>query len=218
MGLRSNIVRWIAIAILLYVVISAARIGAADLFSVYARDEMYAWSTGKSRPDAASLDNVSRALATARMISPGDPNHYEDMANLALIRAGMFGVTESARDALVAEGIERIHMAIALRPVSAYSWATLLLLKRERAEYDPEFVHALERAVTLGPWEPEVQLIVADVGASAWAALPQGAQEMVRENFVRGMKRQARQMLAISAAHRDDCNSPRARLNAGCQR
>jgi len=40
--------------------------------------------------------------------------------------------------------------------------------------------------------------------------LTRAEQEMVRENFVRGMKRQAATMISIAQSHRNDCNGERA--------
>lgn len=216
--LRGKVVLWGFGVFLSYVIISAARIGAADLLSGYARNELQAWSSNAIRPDVAAVDRVSRALDAARLIAPDNPDHYEHLARLALVRSGMPGISESGKDLQLVYGLEQIHKAIALRPVSPYSWVIMLQLKRERAEYDPEFFHGLERAVTLGPWEPAVQLVVADVGLSAWAALPSAEQEMVRGNMVRGVKRQAKQMISIVRMHRNDCNGERARLNAGCSK
>lgn len=216
--LRSKVVLWVCGVFLLYVIISAARIGAADLLSGYAGSEFQAWSSGAIRPDVSAVDSVARALDVVRLIAPDNPDHHEYLARLALVRSGMGGASESERNLQLAYGLEQIHRAIALRPVSPYSWVIMLQLKRERAEYDPEFFHGLERAVTLGPWEPAVQLIVADVGLSAWAALPHAEQEMVRGNMARGVKRQAKQMISILRMHRNDCNGERAGLNAGCSR
>ena len=216
--LRKKSVPWALGTFLLFVIFSAARIGAADLLSGYARNEMHTWSISAAHPDVATLESVARVLGMARLIAPGNPDHYEDLARLALVRSGMPGVNDAERNDRLLEGLVLIRQAITLRPVSSYSWAALLLLKRERAEYDAEFRHALERAVTLGPWELEVQRIVADVGMSAWAALKRAEQEMVRENFVRGMKRQATSMVSIAQSHLNDCNGERAKLNAGCSR
>lgn len=216
--LRSKSVLWASGAFLLFIIFLAVRIGVADLLSKSARNEMYAWSTSKVRPDVSAVDSVSATLGKARLISPGNPDHYEDMARLALVRSGMPGVSDAERNAQLLQGVEQIRAAIALRPASPYSWATLLLLKRERGEYDAEFRLALERAVTLGAWEPAVQPVVADVGLSAWAALPGAWQEMVRENFVRGMKWQANTMIAVAQSHLNDCKGARAKLNAGCPR
>ena len=164
------------------------------------------------------LESVACALGLARLIAPGNPDTHEDMARLALVRSGMQGINDVEKNTRLMQGLLQIRQAITLRPVSSYSWVTLLLLKRERAEYDAEFRHALERAVTLGPWEPDVQRVVAEVGMSAWAVLPRAEQEMVRENMVRGMRRQAATMISIAQARRNDCNGERAKLNAGCSR
>jgi hypothetical protein len=61
-----------------------------------------------------------------------------------------------------------------------------------------------------------VQPIVADVGLSAWTALPIAEQEMVRKNFVRGMKRQAEVMISIAKSHQNDCKGAHANQNADC--
>lgn len=216
--LRRKFLMWGTALFLLFVILSAARIGAADLLSNYARDEMFAWSGLKMPPETTSMDNVSNILDWVSMISPGDPGHYEDLSRLALIRSGIPGVTEAQKNAHLEESLVRIRQAIALRPVSSYSWSTLLMIKRERMEYDSEFRHALERATTMGPWEPQVQLIVADVGLTAWAALPYAEREMVRLNFVRGMIHQSNAMIAIAQSHQNDCNGTRAKFNAGCPR
>lgn len=216
--LRSKVALWVCYFFLSYVIISAVRIGVADLLSGYAESELQAWSSSTIRSDASAVDNVSRALGVARLIAPDNPDHHEHLARLALVRSGMPGISESERNLHLVYGLEQIRKAIDLRPVSPYSWVIMLQLKRQRAEYDPEFFHGLERAVTLGPWEPAVQLIIADVGLSAWAALPSAEQEMMKANFARGVKRQAKQIISIFRMHRNVCNGERTQLNVGCSR
>ncbi len=213
--LYGNIVLWVVGAFLIFVIFSAARIGAADLLSGYARDEMDAWSSSATRPDSSVMADVSRALGVARWIAPGNPDLYEDMARLALVRSGMPDINNAERNTTLREGLTLIRQAIVLRPVSTNSWGILLRLKKELGEYDTEFRRGLERAVTLGPWEPELQPVVAEAGLSAWAVLPVAEREMVRMNFVRGMKRQADTMISIAQSHRDNCNGERT--NMGCR-
>jgi hypothetical protein len=200
----------------LFLFISAVRIGSADLLSKYIKSEIEDLSTSSARPDVSAIESLNRLLNLTRFISPADPDHLEDQAHLALMYAGLPGISATERDSHLALGIEQIHAAIALRPVSAYSWATLLLLKRAQANYEAEFRHALERSVTLGPWETEVQPIVADVGLSAWVALPLAEQEMIRENFLRGMKRQPEVMIAVAQAHQNNCPDAQIEPNTGC--
>jgi len=191
--------------ILLFLILSAARTGVADLLSRYARNEIDTWSVSAPAPKESALESLSNVLGVARFISPGNPDHLEDLARISLLYARLPQVSSAERDLQLAQGLAYIRSAIALRPVSSYSWASLLLLKREQGVYDEEFRHALARSVILGPWEPDVVPVVADVGLSAWAALPIPEQEMVRENFVRGMKRQSEAMIAIAQAHQNSC-------------
>jgi hypothetical protein len=213
---RKKVLVAIGSLIILFFLFSAVRIGTADLLSKYLKNEIEDLSTSTASPDVSAIESLNRVLSVARFISPEDPDHLEDLAHLALSYATLPGLDAAKRAAQLSKGIEHIHDAIALRPVSAYAWASLLLLKREQGSYDAEFRHALERTVTLGPWETELQPIVADVGLSAWAALPLAEQEMVRENFVRGMKRQPDVMIAISQSHQDDCKGEQAAINAAC--
>jgi hypothetical protein len=212
---RGNGVRWIAGAFLVFVIFSAARIGVADLLVKHAENEMGARPADAVRPDATALDEAYRALDRARRIAPDDPAPYENLARLALLRTDAPDIGGAKKNALLKESLAPVRRAIALCPVSPYGWAILLRIKQGLGEYDAEFRRALSRATTLGPWEPEVQPIVADAGLSAWAVLPEAEREMLREDFVRGMKRQADTMLAIARAHHDDCRA--GHNDAGCK-
>lgn len=215
---RHRITLWLAVSFLFFVIVSAARIGVADLIEKSAREKIFSWSAIAPSSVSTSLDNVSSQLDAVRLLASDNPDYYEDMASLAMMRSAMPGTNKADRNERLTEGFALIRQAIALRPVSPYAWAMLLQLKRERGEYDAEFRHALERAVTLGPWEPQVQLVVADVGQTAWAALPPLEQDMLQENLVRGMKRQASSIISIVQSHLKDCNSSRATINAGCSK
>lgn len=210
---------WVATAVLLYVFLSAVRHGAAELFSLYAREDLGIWSSRTYPPSLLEVEDASRLMEAARFLVADNPDHLEDMARLYLVRASLVGVSPSERQSNLLSGLTEVRQAISLRPVSAYSWMILSMLKRELGEFDAEFRNALQQAVVLGPWEPEVQQSIADVGLSAWAALPKPEQELVRNNFVRGMKHQSREMLAIVQAHQNDCADvdEHGQLKAGCR-
>jgi hypothetical protein len=213
-----NLLLALSTIIFLFLFFSAARIGATALLTGYIRTEIDTWAASSVLPDLPAVENLNRVLGVVRFISPNNPDNLEDQAHLALVYSGLPNISATERANQLNNGVAQIKAAIALRPVSSYSWATLLLLKRAQASFDAEFRHALERTVTLGPWEPDVQPIVADVGLSAWTALPIAEQEMVRENFVRGMKRQADVMIAIAQSHQQNCNGTQAKPNAGCEK
>jgi len=200
---RNKIIVWISITFLFYLIFSAVRIGAADLLSKYARNEMGTWAL--SAPDSSELTKVYRVINMARLIAPDMPDSYEDLARLYLARSRT--LNGAARSASLKEGIVLIRQAIVLRPISPYSWTILMQFKSELGEYDVEFRRALERAVSLGPWESWVQPIVAEVGLRAWESLVSAEQEMVRKNFVRGLKRQAETMMNIAKEQRRRCHN-----------
>jgi hypothetical protein len=78
------------------------------------------------------------------------------------------------------------------RPVSAYAWANIVIMKHHLKQYDAQFFKALETAILLGPWEPFVQLTVAEVGLANWDRLPPKTQFTVLTMIEKGMRRQSK--------------------------
>ena len=206
---------WVAVAILLFVIVSAARSVAAELFSLAASRTMQGWESVRQSPSVAQVESVARRFEFARFMANDDPVHHENIARLSLLRAALPDVTPAERKSLLQLGMSEIRTAIALRPVSPYSWTILLLIKRELDEFDAEFRHALHRAVELGPWEPELLTSLADVGLSAWVKMPAAKQALIQQVFVRGMERQSNLMRDVALAHRHECAT---RATGGKQR
>lgn len=200
----------------IFLIFSAIRIGTSDLITRYTRSQFDTWAESKTIPDVSELENLTQVLGVARLVAPDNPDHLEDLARINLIHARLIKSNIAERSSLLERGVAFMRSAIFMRPVSADSWATLLLLKNEQGAYDEEFRHALARSVTLGPWEPEVIPVVADVGLSSWVTLPMAEQELVRENFLRGMKRQDEVMIAIAQSHQIDCSGEQAKLKPEC--
>lgn len=198
-----KILPWVFATLMLFAIVSAVRIGTADLLCGYATDSMATWPAAE--PDASQLAGVSRVLDAAHWVTPDNPDVYENLARVEMLRAGMRSADDTARNAALRNGLELVRHAIALRPASPYGWAILLQLKNALGEYDAEFRRSLERTVTLGPWEPELQVAVADAGLGAWAALPEAERKLVGEDIRRGMMRQPGAMFAIARAHLDVC-------------
>lgn len=204
---------WITVVFLLFVLISAFRLGVAELFALSARQEMEGWGDANQPPSIEQVETVAHRFEIARFLSNGNPDHYEYLARLSLVRVTQAGMQPDVKRTQLLAGLTDIRTAIRLRPVSPYSWTILLLLKRDLHEYDAEFRFALHRAVELGPWEPQLLSLLADVGLSAWDTMPEEEQALVQQVFVRGMQRQAKQMGDVATAHRNPC----AEKQAGCQ-
>jgi hypothetical protein len=88
-----------------------------------------------------------------------------------------------------------------MRPGSPYAWASIALLKLRLGQMDAEFYGALERAAQFGPWEPAVQVAIADAGLAAWRRLAPPAKALVVADLERALLRQAPEIRRIAAAH-----------------
>lgn len=84
--------------------------------------------------------------------------------------------------------IDSYRRAAELRPAWPLGWAELARQKAMLGQDDAEFSLALQRALTLGPYEESVAVLVADIATFAWpsiAADPE-LQEMILASLARG--------------------------------
>lgn len=98
--------------------------------------------------------------------------------------------------------------AITARPVSAYSWAKLAWIKYQAGQVDDAFYLALHNAAQLGPWEPEVQFVVIDLGFALWDEMPKSIQPVINSMAANATHRYAATVAEIA--------SKRGRLNLVC--
>ena len=93
--------------------------------------------------------------------------------------------------------LEYYRKAVELRPQWPYTWSGIALLKFRMNEFDQEFYLALRNAMELGPWEPRVQSIIAEVGLNVWDKLKHTERLPIVENIRRGVVMQPQVMLDI---------------------
>lgn len=186
-------------ALLLFVIFTAVRIGISDSLCSRASIRMGQWSSDGMQ----DVSGVGGMLNAARWIAPDNPDAYEGMARLEAIRANTDNA--EARNAALRRGLALARRAVLLRPVSPYSWSQLLWFKNALGEYDAEFRLGLEATLQLGPWEPGLQVEIAEIGLSAWPVLSGHERRMVEDDVMRGMKHQAEKMRSIVRRHWPDC-------------
>lgn len=85
-----------------------------------------------------------------------------------------------------------------LRPGSPYTWSNIALLKARLHQPDREFESALRNAALLGPWEPEVQIALADAGFRHWNALAPETRAALRANTVRALRWQDAKLFELA--------------------
>lgn len=77
--------------------------------------------------------------------------------------------------------------ALSIRPGWPYSWADLARIKYMLNEIDSEFYEALQHAAMLGPWEPSVQLTVAEIGLHHWHDINEETMQLVTRMIKNGI-------------------------------
>jgi hypothetical protein len=96
------------------------------------------------------------------------------------------------------QGLVYHREAARLRPSASQSWANIALLKARLPEPDAEFEAALRNAALLGPWEPDVQIAIAEAGFLHWASLAPPTRDAVRDTAARALSAQDESLFALA--------------------
>jgi hypothetical protein len=193
-------------ALLIAGIHAAAVRGLADAHYTHARMVLSAATQTKRQPEAGELAQARASLREALRFEPSNPLFVEQSTRVDEMQAfAMRGLVMQrgdppARTAL-GESLARWREAARMRPGSPYAWASIALLKLRLGELDAEFTSALERAAQFGPWEPQVQIAIADAGLAAWRRLAPPAKDLVVADLERALLRQAPEIRRIASAH-----------------
>lgn len=190
------------IAILGYAVYASAKRGLADWNSMRARHEIAGWAERRATPPPERLQEAITTLIDARALAPNDPILIEHLGTALELRATASPPGSEMRHLSLAAALVYFRKAAALRPGSPYTWANILLAKYRMGQIDNEFFGAMRNALELGPWEPAVQLIVADTALGAWDKLDSGLRARANENLQRAAVRQADGLARIASGQR----------------
>ena len=192
----------VASALLLAAIWTSARRGLADMADYPARRAMARWAADQQAPRENEWLAARAAVERAGALAPSNPLYAEELGRLLELRAAQMDRADPAARKLVVDARAEFRRAASLRPGSPYAWASLALVKFRLNELDSEFYGALERAARYGPWEPAVQIALADVGLGSWPRLAQPGKQLVLAAIERGMRRQDKEIARIAAAHR----------------
>ena len=188
-------------AILGYAAYESGKRGLADWRTMRWRREIAAWAERRTVPAQERMQEAFKSLIDARELSPDDPKLIEHMGVLFNLRAGEYPIGSESWRLNLGQALIEFRRAADLRPTSAYTWANIVLAKYQLEQFDEEFSAAMRHALEFGPWEPAVQLIVADTGLGAWNKLDSDLRNRVSENLQRTALRQADALARIAAGH-----------------
>jgi hypothetical protein len=180
---------------------AAAVRGLADAHYTTARLELTAGVPKDGAPRPEAIGPALASLREARMLEPANPHFVEQVARLEELQALRLGPRAPARREGLRQSLAQYREAAAMRPGSPYVWANIAMLKARLNDMDFEFYGALERAARLGPWEPQVQIAMVDIGMATWGWLAKPGREWVLGAMERGLLRQAPEIRRIAAIH-----------------
>lgn len=173
--------------------------GWADILAFQGRGILPAWESRPRKLSTEAWERAGERLRRAHALDPANPNVTEGIARLHELRARGRPAAAAAADLRIALGY--LRQSVLARPGSPYTWANIAFVKSRLAERDAEYLRALRHAAAFGPWEPEVQLMLAEMGLRDWDLLPGPARNVVRAALSRGLKRQDARLFDLARRH-----------------
>lgn len=202
-GIPGRAALYLAIAALVSAASLAMTLGLAD--AARSRAEFDLGLRGDVIRAPLTPERIARALesyALAQRLDPLRPDFPASLGDMHVLLAAELPVWNAEAKAHHRAALEHYRAAISRRPSWPYTWVNLAAVKFRLAELDREFFSALERAAMLGPWEPQIQKTVADLGLAAWEVLPEETRAQVRANLDRGIHRQGEAVVRLALRHR----------------
>ena len=206
-GARNVVALWAAGAaavILLFLGVLCARWGFADLIvtDAMARQAFLQGEAARTGVPvtAKEADEVVASLLRAQRIDPNNPATAEQLGGAYTIDVQDRRQQGSNRavNREWAKAYEQYSRAVALRPTSPYAWANRAWTKYYQGKVDMELYVAMQNAINLGPWEPEVQFVVVDLGFALWDEMPIDLRPQILTLAQNGQRRYATQIVAIA--------------------
>lgn len=181
----------------------------ADLLQLQASAIIEGWGRTPQARGAKALALVHSRLVRADQLRPGDPTIAQDLGRLHQLRSfALPGIDSVATAAELRQALRYYQRSVRLRPTSPHMWANIAVMHSHLGLLDAGLYRAIDNAALLGPWEPEVQLALADIGFRNWHALPKASRDTVQRNLYRGLRHNDARMFDSAFRH--------ARLDVMC--
>jgi len=191
----------IAIPGLLYFVYVACSWSLAD---IYARPVLNAARDWKKNELVPTQEDWSRYQSSLDKALQHDPTNSEFYRTLGQVIEGPYRKYQLGdKEALEARttAAEYYRESIKLRPTWPYGYVDLALVKFRLLQIDDEFYDAMFASMEYGPWEPDIQRVVSEIGMVLWNILEDREREFIlniaRQSFMHANKTHVRSMQRI---------------------
>jgi len=193
-----RVLLFLIILLLIYFAYSAVKRGIADVFSYTPKAIMSQWGKGSAKVGDENWQKANQSLLAALEYSPENSDYLTLMGNLYEWRGTgkALNSAEVISDYQIA--LTHYRQAAQQQPAFAFYWANIAVVKSILSEVDEEFYSSIMNALKLGPWEPGVQLKIADATLGSWFLLDDNGRNKAVENVERAMKKNAAAIIKIA--------------------
>ena len=174
-----NFIAGMFILLLLICTVWSARTGIAAAHAYPAKNMLDQWRKQRLVLRQQDWHQLQSGLEQALVYDNTVPELLTDLGNA--YESAVFYSPVGADSAHASRNLARQYylQALSIRPGWPYSWTDLARIKYMLNEIDAEFYAALQNAVMLGPWEPQVQLTVAEIGLRHWDDINKETRQLV---------------------------------------
>jgi hypothetical protein len=200
MTLARTLVAGISVLAAIGLSVEASRVARSESIVAESNAVLESATWRKAPPSLDTWLSVRNELLEAQRLAPGSPTVSESLGVL-------HGRRSSSREFLIYARDYFAH-SLSMRPTSPYTWANYAQVKYLLGQTGPGFEQALVNAAHLGPWEPEVQRVVADIGLAVYAEVKPETRAVIAAIVGFAMRRNPLETLQIS--------DKRGRLHVAC--
>lgn len=200
--------RWgqtLLVALLMAMVVSAAYFGLraawSDAVTLRTRYKIDQWQANRYRPTLEEWREARDNLLDGLRHSPDDAKLTELLGYLYGVRAEQARRLPDLYLPLLEQASIYYVEALRLRPMSPHTWANIALAGHLMGDRDKVVWMAFDRAMAYGANEPQVQMILAEIGLSRWDGLDDMHRRMLRAAFERAAPALRKRLDALAAQH-----------------
>ena len=160
----------------------------AFITALPARKQLENWRENQRQLDHVQWETIQSEIDYALQSTPDNPELLRDLglSHEAEFILSPASYPEARRGRETAA--EYYQQAILLRPSWPYDRIALLLALYRLNGGDQDIYSLMMQAVELGPWEPRVQQVVAEIGLHDWDSLPENMKSLVLETVNNGIR------------------------------
>ncbi|MFI8480857.1 hypothetical protein ACIGCM_09815 [Pseudomonas sp. NPDC078700] len=163
---------WLCLVAALGLLLIAGEMLLAGLASYRTGLALQRWVNVGQAPTEQTWQTTLAAAKMANRFYPVNSGTYHDQqGQVQAWRAFSLGPSEPQSVQAQHAALEAYRQAILARPTWPNTWARLAHSKYLLGQFDNEFAYALEQANQLGPYRPQVQFELANIGLRAWLNL-----------------------------------------------